>query len=160
MFDRLDRGEATAGFAGDLKYCFDVGFVEDLDDGAVWFRGDGRTGDEFDFIADRFGCYAFDVDLECPLYSPELVKQITQIAAMQRVFRFARIATSSHSASMSERICVDIKTVVPFSRKSGDQFAYLAAADRVEPAHRFVEKNDFGVVYQRLGEADTLQHSF
>ena len=35
----------------------------------------------------------------------------------------------------------------------------LDAADRVEPGHRLVEQHELGVVDQRLGDADALQHA-
>ncbi len=35
----------------------------------------------------------------------------------------------------------------------------LDAADRVEPGHRLVEQHELGVVDERLGDADALQHA-
>ena len=43
--------------------------------------------------------------------------------------------------------------------QAGDEVAHLAAPDRVEPAHRLVEENDFGIVHERLGQAHPLQHA-
>src|SRR5688572_19034125 len=41
-----------------------------------------------------------------------------------------------------------------------DEISHVAAAERIEPRHRLVEKHDFGVVYQRLRDADALDHPF
>src|SRR5688572_1592396 len=41
-----------------------------------------------------------------------------------------------------------------------DQFADLTPPDRIEPAHRLVEENDLGFVYQGLSKTDPLKHTF
>jgi len=39
-----------------------------------------------------------------------------------------------------------------------DERAHVAAAERIEPRHRLVEKEHLGIVQQRLREADALEH--
>ena len=51
-------------------------------------------------------------------------------------------------------ICYD------FLPKFDNQLAHLASTDRVKPAQRHVEKNNFRLVYQRLRQSDALKHSF
>jgi len=40
-----------------------------------------------------------------------------------------------------------------------NQMPDLAPAQRIEPGHRFVEKDDFGFVDERLRDTDPLQHA-
>ena len=40
-----------------------------------------------------------------------------------------------------------------------NEIAHFAPAERIETRHRLVEKHDFGIVDQRLGDADALQHA-
>ena len=70
----------------------------------------------------------------------------------------ARIATRLHSASASVRMC-ELKKTVALVAKRQDQVAHLAPSERIEPRHRLVEKHDFRVVDERLGDADALQHA-
>src|SRR5258707_10870132 len=46
------------------------------------------------------------------------------------------------------------------SAQRRDQVADLSAADWIEAAHRLVEKNNFGIVDQRLSKSHALQHAF
>ncbi len=52
------------------------------------------------------------------------------------------------------------KTVRPWSRSSQDQRSHVTPAERIEPGHRLVEKDDLGVVQQRLRDPDALNHAF
>ena len=70
----------------------------------------------------------------------------------------ATMATRLHSASASARMCELKKTVRPWSRSSRISDADVAAAERIEPGHRLVEKDHFGIVEQRLRDADALHH--
>ncbi len=69
------------------------------------------------------------------------------------------MATRLQSASASDRMCELKKTVVPRSRSSQDQRADVAAAQRIEPRHRLVEKEDLGIVDERLRNAHALHHA-
>ena len=68
------------------------------------------------------------------------------------------MATRLQSVSASDRMCELKKTVRPCVAQPQDQRAHVAAAERVEARHRLVEEDDLGVVDQRLGEADALDH--
>ena len=46
----------------------------------------------------------------------------------------------------------------PLVAQLEDQRAHVAAAERIEARHRLVEEHHLGIVEQRLGEADALQH--
>ena len=46
----------------------------------------------------------------------------------------------------------------PLVAQLEDERPDLAAAERVEARHRLVEKDDFGIVDERLGNADALHH--
>ena len=72
---------------------------------------------------------------------------------------FARIATRLQSASASLSTCELKNTVHPRSRRPENQRAHVAAAQRIEAGHRLVEDHELGIVDQRLGDADALQHA-
>ena len=40
-----------------------------------------------------------------------------------------------------------------------DELPHVAASERVQPRHRFVEEYHLGIVDERLGDADSLQHA-
>ncbi len=52
-----------------------------------------------------------------------------------------------------------MNTVVPFSRQASYQFPDFASPDWVEPAHRLVHEHDFRIIYERLSQSNTLEHS-
>src|SRR5213075_1876999 len=46
-----------------------------------------------------------------------------------------------------------------FVAQGADQISHLTPANRIQTTHRLVEKNYLRIVYQRLGQADSLKHS-
>ena len=69
-------------------------------------------------------------------------------------------ATLSHNASASDKIWVEKKTVLPSPLlQLLNEFPDFSTAHGIKARHRFIEKHDFGIVQNRLGDADPLQHA-
>ena len=68
-----------------------------------------------------------------------------------------------HPAAEHLRIRQDVRAEehgAAAGAQAKDQVADLAAAQRIEPRHRLVEKHHFGIVDEGLGQARALQHAF
>src|SRR5215208_8303346 len=46
-----------------------------------------------------------------------------------------------------------------FVSQCSDQVTHFAAPNWIQTTHRLIEKNYFGIVYERLGQSHALQHS-
>ena len=68
-------------------------------------------------------------------------------------------ATRSQVCSTSDRTCETSSTVFPFAFWPGDHFPQQCPADQVEALGRLVEHQQVGVVEQRLGQAEPLDHA-
>ena len=69
------------------------------------------------------------------------------------------MATRLQSVSASDRMCELKNTVRPSSRSRRIRSRTSRPAERVEARHRLVEEDHLGIVDQRLGQADALQHA-
>ena len=49
---------------------------------------------------------------------------------------------------------------LPLVAETENDVAHVLATDRIKPGHGLVQNHQFGIVNQRLGEADPLQHAF
>ena len=61
--------------------------------------------------------------------------------------------------SISLSRCEFRKTVAPRSRCGTNNIAHETAPHRIEPRRRLIEENQVGLVNQRLGQADALEHA-
>ena len=69
------------------------------------------------------------------------------------------MAMREHSSCTSLRMCELNMHRLAALVQALDDALHLDAADRVEARHRLVEEHELGIVDQRLGDADALQHA-
>ena len=69
------------------------------------------------------------------------------------------MATRLHSASASDKHVRAEEDGAPAIAQRQDQIAHFAPAKRIEARHRLVEKHHFGIVDERLRDADALDHA-
>ena len=70
------------------------------------------------------------------------------------------MATRSQSASASERMCVEKKTVLPSCLSCSIRSRTSRRPSGIESRHGFVEEDDLGIVQNGLRDAHALQHAF